>query len=333
MMDLSHFERKRILITGGLGFIGSNLAHALAGHCAELTLVDSLIPQYGGNLFNISGIEDQVRVNIADVRDESSMRYLVRNKDIIFNLAGQVSHLDSMQDPFTDLEINCRSQLAILEACRKNVGDVKVLFAGTRGQYGRVEKLPADEETPLRPMDVNGINKIAGESYHLLYNRVYGIRACSLRLTNTFGPRHHMRTSRQGVLSWFIRLAIDGKTIQLFGGGEQQRDFNYVDDVVGAFLLAAANDAADGEAFNVGSGRAVSLREAAELVVRVAGRGKVEVIEFPPEKKQIEIGNYCADCRKIKRAVGWEARTPLEEGVARTVEFFRRNRNHYWDEE
>ena len=177
------------------------------------------------------------------------------------------------------------------------------------------------------------INKIAGESYHLLYNRVYGIRACSLRLTNTFGPRHHMRTSRQGVLSWFIRLAIDGKTIQLFGGGEQQRDFNYVDDVVGAFLLAAANDAADGEAFNVGSGRAVSLREAAELVVRVAGRGKVEVIEFPPEKKQIEIGNYCADCRKIKRAVGWEARTPLEEGVARTVEFFRRNRNHYWDEE
>jgi UDP-glucose 4-epimerase len=331
MFDLSSFTDKRVLITGGLGFIGGNLAHALAGRCAELTLVDSLIPQYGGNLFNISGIEDQVRVNIADVRDESSMRYLVRNKEIIFNLAGQVSHLDSMHDPFTDLDINCRSQLAILEACRKNAPDAKIVFAGTRGQYGRVETLPATEETPMRPTDVNGIDKIAGENYHLLYHRVYGIRACSLRLTNTYGPRHHMRTSRQGVLSWFIRLAIDGRTIQLFGGGEQQRDFNYIDDVVEAFLLAAGMDAADGEAFNVGSGRPTSLREAAELAVRVAGRGKVEIVEFPPDKKRIEIGNYYADCRKIERALGWKARTPLEEGVKRTVEFFRRHKLRYWD--
>ena len=197
--DLSAFHGKRILITGGLGFIGSNLAHALAGHCAELTLVDSLIPQYGGNRFNISGIEDKVRVNIADVRDESSMDHLVRGQDFIFNLAGQVSHIDSMNDPYTDLEINCRSQLSILEACKKNNPGVKVLFAGTRGQYGKIERLPVDEDHPQRPTDVNGINKMAGEWYHILYHRVYGFRACSLRLTNTFGPRHHMRTSRQGV--------------------------------------------------------------------------------------------------------------------------------------
>ena len=332
MVDVTPFEGKRILITGGLGFIGSNLAHVLAGRCAELTLVDSLIPEYGGNLHNISGIEDQVQVNIADVRDESSMDYLVRGKDYVFNLAGQVSHLDSMRDPYTDLEINCRSQLSILEACRKNNRDVKIIFAGTRGQYGKIERLPVDESHPQRPTDVNGINKMAGEWYHILYNNVYGIRACSLRLTNTYGPRHHMRTSRQGVLSWFIRLAIEGKEIQLFGGGEQQRDFNYVDDVVDASLLSAAGDAANGEVFNIGSGVPVSLREAAELCVEIAGAGSVRAVEFPPDKKNIEIGNYYADCSKAKRLLGWEAKTPLRDGIGRTLDFFREHRKQYWDD-
>ena len=333
MLNLAAFQGKKILITGGLGFIGSNLAHALAGHCAELTLVDSLIPHYGGNLFNISGIEDKVRVNIADVRDESSMDHLVRGKDYIFNLAGQVSHLDSMRDPYTDLDINCRSQLSILEACKKNNPKVKIVFAGTRGQYGKIEKLPVNEDHPQRPTDVNGINKMAGEWYHILYNNVYGIRACSLRLTNTYGPRHDMRTSRQGVLSWFIRLALDGKEIQLFGGGAQERDFNYVDDVVEAFLLAAASDAANGQVFNVGSGAATSLRQAAELAIAVAGAGSVAVKEFPPEEQKIEIGSYCADIAKIRRALGWTPRTPLREGVRRTVEFFRRHKLQYWGAE
>lgn len=330
MIDIKPYVGKRVLITGGLGFIGSNVAHALAGHCAELTLVDSLIPQYGGNLFNISGIEDHVRINIADVRDSSSMDYLVRGKDYIFNLAGQVSHIDSMADPFTDLEINCRSQLSILEACKKHNSDVKIIFAGTRGQYGRADKLPVSEDHPQRPTDVNGINKMAGEWYHILYNNVYGIRACSLRLTNTYGPRHHMRTSRQGVLSWFIRLAIDGKPIQLFGGGAQQRDFNYVDDVVEALLAAGASDAANGQVFNIGSGRPTSLREAAQLVVELAGTGSVEEVNFPADKQKIEIGNYYADCTRIKQTLGWEAGTTLREGVRRTIEFFRKNRLHYW---
>jgi UDP-glucose 4-epimerase len=332
MIDVKPFLGKRVLITGGLGFIGSNVAHALAGRC-ELTLVDSLIPQYGGNLFNISGIEDHVRINIADVRDESSMDYLVRGKDYIFNLAGQVSHIDSMADPYTDLEINCRSQLSILEACKKNNPDVKIVFAGTRGQYGRVDRLPVGEDAPQRPTDVNGINKMAGEWYHILYNNVYGIRACSLRLTNTYGPRHHMRTSRQGVLSWFIRLAIDGTPIQLFGGGVQQRDFNYVDDVVEALLLAAVSDASNGQVFNVGSGAPTSLREAADLVIEIAGTGSVQEVSFPAEKKKIEIGNYYADCSKIKRVLGWEARTPLREGVRRTIEFFREHRLRYWTDD
>ena len=320
------------MITGGLGFIGSSLALKLAGRCSELTLVDSLVPEYGGNLFNISGIEDLVRVNIADVRDESSMDYLVRGKDYLFNLAGQVSHLDSMLDPYTDLDINCRSQLSILEACKKNNRDLKIVFAGTRGQYGKIEKLPVDENHPLRPTDVNGINKLAGETFHILYNNVYGIRACSLRLTNTYGPRHHMRTSRQGVLSWFIRMAVEGREIRLFDGGRQERDFNYVDDVVDALLRAAASDAANGEVFNVGSGEGVSLRDAAELCIDVAGGGSVRAVDFPPDKRKIEIGNYRADCSKIKDVLGWQPATPLREGVERTVDFYREHWRHYWDE-
>ena len=333
MNILEPYKDLRVLVTGGAGFIGSNLAHRLAGRCAELTLVDSLIPEYGGNLFNISGIEDRVRMNVADVRDESSMDYLVREKDIIFNLAGQVSHLDSMHDPYTDLEINCRSQLSILEACKKRNREVKIVFAGTRGQYGRPMQLPVDETHLMRPTDVNGINKMAGERYHIVYNDVYGVRACSLRLTNTYGPRHHMRTSRQGVLSWFIRLAIEGREIPLFGGGEQKRDFNYVDDVVDALLLAAASDRTNGQVYNVGSGTAVSLREAAELAVRVAGEGTVRLVEFPPDKKKIEIGDYCADFTRFREAVGWTPRVPLAEGVELTIAFFREHRRHYWEED
>ena len=328
---LKAYKDKRVLITGGLGFIGSNLAQMLAGHCAEITLVDSLIPEYGGNLFNIHGIEDKVRVNIADVRDQNGMNQLVRGQDFIFNLAGQVSHIDSMQDPFTDLDINCRSQLSILEACRTNNPKVKIVFAGTRGQYGKIRSLPVTEGHPMIPTDVNGINKIAGESYHLLYNDVHGIRACSLRLTNTYGPRHHMRTSRQGVLSWFIRLALDDREIPLFGGGMQLRDFNYIDDAVEAFLSVMVAEETDGQAYNTGSGRPTSLREAAALVVSIVGKGRVKQASYPKEQKKIEIGDYYADCSKIAKAVGWKARTPLKDGIAKTAEYFGRHWKHYWE--
>jgi len=329
-MDLTPFEQKKVLITGGLGFIGSNLAHRLAGHCAEITLVDSLIPAYGGNLFNVHGIEDRVAVNIADVRDENSMDYLVRGQDFMFNLAGQVSHIDSLHDPYTDLDINCRSQLSILEACKKNNRDVKIVMAGTRGQYGKPRRLPVTEEHLMQPTDVNGINKMAGEWYHILYNNLYGIRACSLRLTNTYGPRHHMRTSRQGVLSWFIRLAIDGAEIQIYGDGSQKRDFNYVDDVVDALLMAAGTDRTNGQVYNIGSGEPVSLADAARVAVEVAGTGGLRFVPFPDENKKIEIGDYWADFSKFTRAVGWRPATPLREGIAETIAFFRKHKEHYW---
>ncbi|MDH4209537.1 MAG: NAD-dependent epimerase/dehydratase family protein, partial [Anaerolineae bacterium] len=243
------YQDKKVMITGGLGFIGSNLAHRLVDYGADVLIVDSLIPDYGGNLFNVEGIRDRVRINVADVRDVSGMNYLVQGQDYIFNLAGQVSHVDSMSDPYTDLEINCRSQLSLLEACRRNNPAVKVIYASTRQIYGVPDYLPVDEKHLLHPTDVNGINKMAGEWYHILYSHVYGIRATSLRLTNTYGPRQLMKHSRQGFIGWFIRLAIDGQEISLYGDGRQVRDLNYVDDAVEAFLLAGAKDNVNGQVY------------------------------------------------------------------------------------
>jgi UDP-glucose 4-epimerase len=234
-----------VLVTGGLGFIGSNLARRLVQLGAEVLLIDSLVPEYGGNLFNIAGIEDRVTVNISDVRDEHSLRYLVRDRDYLFNLAGQTSHLDSMQDPFTDLEINCRAQLSILEVCRRHNPSVKVVFASTRQIYGRPDYLPVDEQHLLRPVDVNGINKMAGEWYHILYNNVHGVRAAALRLTNTIGPHMRVKDARQTFVGVWIRNLLEDRDIEVWGG-DQLRDFTYVDDAVDALLLAALSGDANG---------------------------------------------------------------------------------------
>jgi UDP-glucose 4-epimerase len=295
-----------------------------------VVLVDSLIPEYGGNLFNTRGIEDRVTVNIADVRDQYSMNYLVKGQDIMFNLAGTLSHVDSMKDPQTDLEINCRSQLSILESCRNHNREVKVLFAGTRGQYGRAQYLPVDENHPMRPTDVNGINNIAGEGYHLLYNAIYGIRATSLRLTNTYGPRHQMHHSRQGVINWFVRQAIEGKEITIYGDGKQIRDTNYVDDVVNAFLLAGLNDGVNGEAFNLG-GEPVNLVDLVALIVGLTGgQASYRCIPFPESARAIEIGDYVADWSKARAALGWHPSTPLADGMERTIAYYREHGSHYW---
>ncbi len=329
-MDYREFYRgRRVMITGGLGFIGSNLARRLVDLGADILLVDSLIPEYGGNLFNIDEIADRVRVNVADIRQQTTMNYLVRDRDVIFNLAGQVSHIDSMRDPYTDLEINCRSQLTILEACRYNNPGVKLVFAGTRQVYGRPQTLPVDESHLVRPTDVNGINKAAGEYYHLVYNNVFGVRASSLRLTNVYGPRQLIKHSRQGFIAWFIRLAIEGKPIQIYGDGSQLRDFVFVDDAADAFLRAGASDACNGEVFNVGGDGAISHRELATLLVDVAGSGTVTFVDWPAEKKAIDIGDFYADSTKFAKATGWRPTVPLRDGLCRTVEFYRKHFDRY----
>jgi UDP-glucose 4-epimerase len=326
----SALANKDCLITGGLGFIGSTLARRLVDLGAQVTLVDSLIPEYGGNLFNIQGIEDRVRVNIADVRDEYSMDYLVRGRDYLFNLAGQTSHLDSMRDPYTDLEINCRSQLSILEACRKQNPRVKVIYASTRQIYGKPDYLPVDERHLVHPTDVNGINKMAGEWYHILYNNVYGIRAVSLRLTNTYGPRMRVKDARQTFLGIWIKRLVDGEPIEIWGDGAQIRDFNYVDDVVEAILIAAVSDDVNGRIFNLGSDETINLSDLAALCVEVNGGGSYRVIPFPPDRKQIDIGDYYADYRLIRGKLGWQPRVTLRQGMTRTLEFYREHREKYW---
>ena len=326
-----HYRDKRVMLTGGLGFIGSNLAHRLVEYGADVLIVDSLIPEYGGNLFNVEGIKDRVRINIADVRDASGMRYLVRGQDYIFNLAGQVSHIDSMTDPFTDLEINCRSQLSLLEACRRNNPSVKIIYASTRQIYGAPDYLPVDEKHLLHPTDVNGINKMAGEWYHILYSNVHGIRATSLRLTNTYGPRLLMKHNRQGFIGWFIRLAIDGEEISLYGDGTQLRDLNYVDDVVEALLLAGATDMVNGNVYNLGGPEPVSLLQTVETLMELCPQASYKLVPFPPEKKRIDIGDYYGDYTKIREALGWEPRVSLREGLAKTIEYYREHKAHYWE--
>lgn len=322
------FSGKKVLITGGLGFIGSNLAIRLVGLGAKVLLVDSLVPEYGGNLFNIKEIEDQVRINISDVRDEHSMRYLVQGQDYLFNLAGQTSHVDSMQDPYTDLEINCRAQLFILEACRKHNPHVPIVFASTRQIYGKPEHLPVDEGHLLRPVDVNGVNKMAGEWYHILYHMVYGIPACALRLTNTIGPRMRIKDARQTFVGVWIRDVLEDRPFEVWDG-RQLRDFTYVDDAVDAFLLAAASEKARGKVFNLGSESVVSLRELADLLVEVSGGARYTLRSFPEDRKRIDIGDYYADYSRIRSELGWEPRVPLKEALAQTLAFYREHLDHY----
>jgi UDP-glucose 4-epimerase len=324
------YRGRHVLITGGLGFIGSNLARRLVELGSEVVLVDSLIPEYGGNRANIRGVEGRVRVNISDVRDEHSLPSLIRGQELVFNLAGQTSHVDSLHDPFTDLDINCRSQLSILETCRHANPGVKVVFASTRQLYGRPQYLPVDERHPLAPVDPNGVNKAAGEWYHLVYGQIYGLRCSVLRLTNTYGPRMRVKDDRQTFLGTWLRLAVEGGELLVFGDGTQRRDFTYVDDAVEAFLLAGASAEADGEVFNVGGEPPVSLRELAELLVEVARAGSYRLVPFPEERRSIDIGDYFADDAKLRSRLGWEQRVGLREGLERSLAYYREHGADYW---
>ncbi|HZC75579.1 MAG TPA: NAD-dependent epimerase/dehydratase family protein [Gaiellaceae bacterium] len=329
-MTAEEFRGRRVLITGGLGFIGSNLARRLVEAGAEVLLVDSMIPEYGGSVANIAGIEDNVTVNIADVRDVHSLPYLVGDCEVIFSLAGQTSHLDSMADPYTDLEINCRAQLSLLEACRLVNPDARIVFASTRQIYGRPEYLPVDERHPINPVDVNGINKTAGEWYHLLYGQVYGIPVCVLRLTNTYGPRMRVKDARQTFLGYWLRQIVAGEEIAVFGDGLQKRDFNYVDDAVDAFLLAATRDEAIGKIYNLGDSEVVSLLDLARKLVELNGDGSFKVVPFPEDRKAIDIGDYYSDFTRIKSDLGWQPQVGLDEGLRRSIDFYREHGSVYW---
>lgn len=330
-MNYEALKNKKVLITGGLGFIGSNLVHRLVKMgTKDILVVDSLIPQYGGNLYNVESVKKKIKINISDIRDKFSMDYLVRGQDYIFNLAGQVGHIDSMEDPFTDLEINCRSQLSLLEACRKYNPGVKIIYASTRQLYGKPIYLPVDEKHPTSPVDINGVHMLAAEKYYSLYFNTYGIKTVCLRLTNTFGPRQSLKNSRQGFIPWFIRLALIGEEIEIFGSGTQKRDMNYVDDVIDAILLSAVKEKADGKIFNLGHSEVISHTDFVKLLFKVVGgKANFRNEDFPDDRKRIDIGDYFSDFQKINRCLGWTPKISIEEGLRKTISFYKRHFDYY----
>ena len=320
----------RSLITGGLGFIGSNLAHYLTKLGHSVTIVDSLIPEYGGNLRNIFSLQDKVTINLSDVRDSKSIEELVKGKDFLFNLAGQTSHIDSMRDPITDLDINARAQLSTLEACRKNNPKIRIVFASTRQIYGKPKYLPVDETHPLRPVDVNGINKIAGEQYHILYNQIYGIKSSVLRLTNTYGPRMRIKDARQTFLGIWLRQLVEGVPIQVFGDGQQRRDYNFIDDVLDALMIAATNEDAVGGVYNLGSPTPLSLKDTAKIMcAEMNDSSNYYMVPFPAERKAIDVGDFICDYSLFRSKFGWEPKVGFQEGIRKSIEYFKEELKHY----
>lgn len=326
------FQGKNVLVTGGMGFIGSNLAKRLLADGARVTLLDSMLDEYGANTFNVKDIKDDITINFSDMRDEHSLRYLVKGQDYIFNLAGQVSHQDSMHQPFMDMEVNTRAQLTLLEVCRNYNPNAVIVFAGTRQIYGKPQYLPVDEKHPLLPPDVNGINKLAAEYYHRLYTKVYDLPTVCLRLTNTYGPHQLIKNARQGVVGWFANRAVTGNTIKLYGTGEQIRDFSYVDDTVDAMCKVALEPKAYGDVFNL-SGEKASLKYVAEKMIEYAGQGNLEIVPFPEERKKIDIGDFYGDSSKLETVTGWKSMVSLDMGLKKMIEYYMENKQYYLDGE
>jgi nucleoside-diphosphate-sugar epimerase len=324
-----NISNKKILITGGLGFIGSNLTRRLVQQGNTITVVDSLIPEYGGNLRNLHDIKDKITVSLSDVRDVASINDLIKGHDFLFNLAGQTSHLDSMQDPITDLDINAKAQLSILEACRKYNPGIRIVFASTRQIYGKPKYFPVDEKHPLHPVDVNGINKIAGEQYHILYQEVYGIASSVLRLTNTYGPRMRIKDARQTFLGIWIRNLLQGRPIQVFGDGKQRRDYNYVEDVLDALLIAATEKNAIGKVYNLGASDPLSLEDTAKTMCQEIEGSDYQMIPFPEDRKAIDVGDFICDYSAFSNQFEWEPKVNFEEGIQRSFQYFQDEIEHY----
>jgi UDP-glucose 4-epimerase len=328
--DLTALAGTRCLITGGMGFLGSNLAIALVARGAHVTIADAMIPGYGGNLFNIAPVRDQVTVNFCDIRDVNVMNYLVKDQDFVFHLAGQVDHILSLSDPFPDIDMNIKGTAIVMEACKHHNPQARVIYSGTRGQYGAAVTLPVDENAPTNPKGIYEISRLTAEKIVQVYHDIHGVRSTMLRLTNVYGPRAQMLHPRYGVVNWFVRLAVDDDEIKVFGDGRILRDFLYVDDTIEALLMCALTDAAYGEVLNVGVDEPTDFVTLAETLIDVAGSGRWAFAPFSAERKAQEPGDFYSDISKIKRLVGWSPRTTLRDGLAATVAFYRAHRAEYW---
>ncbi len=323
-IDAELWKDKHILITGGAGFIGSTLALRLAGYGSRVTVVDSMIPEYGGNLNNLSDCANRIHINFSDIREPHSLKPLLKEVDVLFSLAGQTSHMDSMADPHTDLHINCGAQLNLLETCRQVNPEVRIVFASTRQIYGRPDYLPVDEAHPIKPVDINGIHKYAAEQYYKMYHDLYDIKSSILRLTNTIGPRMRIKDARQTFVGIWIRRLLEDEPIEVWGG-EQLRDFNDVEDVVDAFLITSLTEESYGQVFNLGSEEKVSLLKLAQLMIELNGSGSLTIMQFPEQRSKIDIGDYYSSHKKISSLTGWAPQRKLSLTLSNTLEYYRRN--------
>ncbi|MBN1405947.1 MAG: GDP-mannose 4,6-dehydratase [Candidatus Omnitrophica bacterium] len=329
--DLEHdLSGKQIMITGGLGMLGSTLAHELVRYNAKVTIVDACIEPYGANIFNVQDIRTLVDVNVVDIRDREAMKFLVKDKDIIFNFAAQVSHNDSINDPFFDADINYIGHLNMLESIRKYNPRAKILFSGSRLQFGQIEKTPVNETCPLRPKTPYALNKTAAENMYAYYYAVHGIPCVIFRISNSYGIRCQMKHSKYSIVNYFIRQAMEDKDLVVFGDGEQIRDYIYVMDLVEAFLLAAANNKVNGETFNVGSGVGSKFKDMVKSVVDIVGKGKIKHVPWPENYLNVETGNYIADISKIRKLLNWSPRSNLSEGIRGTYEYYQRYKEYYF---
>jgi UDP-glucose 4-epimerase len=330
MIDAEKFLKKNVLITGGLGMIGSTLAHVLVEAGANVTILDALLPLYGGNKFNVTGIEDRIKIIVDDIRNASLINKLVEDKDFIFHLAAQVSYIDSMEDPLLDLDINCRGHLILLEACRRINPKAKIIFSGSRMEYGKIHYLPVHEQHPSDPLMIYGVHKLTAEKYNLLYWHDFGIPTTTVRISNPYGPRQQMKHSKYGIINWFIRLAMENKAISVFGDGQQMRDYIYVDDIAEGLLAVAISSSSAGEVYNLGAGKAIKFVDMVKAVVEMVGSGEVKLIAWPKNYQNIETGDFIADISKVTYQTGWQPKIALKDGLAETVKFYKKYQTYYW---
>lgn len=327
---MEFFRGKKVLITGGLGFLGSNLAHRLVSLDAKVSILDCLLKDHGGNLNNLIGIENKVVHVIGDIRDPSMMERLIRDQDVLFNVAAQTSHTGSMQDPFLDVDINVKGQINLLEICRKINPGIRIVYCSTRAVYGSNPKSEIDENCLPNPLDVYAANKLAGEYYHRIYSQVHGLKTVILRVANGYGPRAQMKGPSFGILNWFIRLAVDDHEIKVFGDGRQVRDYVYVDDIIDAFLAVGAGESLQGEIFNAGTGQGLPLIDIVHAIIQIVGKGKIVHVSWPEQNKKIDVGNFVADVKKIKTKLDWSPKITLDQGLKKTTDFYKKYKNDYW---
>lgn len=325
----SFYKNRRVFVTGGVGFIGSNLALALARLGAQVTVADSMERGCGANEFNLAEAGDQVKRVIANIGEESRIEPALDGCEAVFNLAGEISHIHSIHYPERDLDLNLRAQLVFLRSCQKVAPGARIVYGSSRQLYGVPDYLPVDEEHPIRPVDFNGVHQWAAENYHYLFSNLFSLDVTCLRLTNVYGPRQSLLKPCQGFIGSFFRLALHGEKISVFGDGRQLRDMLYVDDAVEAFLLAGAAGTSGSHVYNVGGPTPLTLLEIAQMVAQAAGGAPVECVPFPEDRKAIDIGSYYSDYAKIRRELAWEPRTEFCRGAEQAVAFYRRFAQHY----